>query len=172
MTHRLQAIVLLYTPSGEHDRLYALYTIEMGKISLLVKGARKIESKLAAHLEPPVFADVLLARGKQRDHLAGALVIKDFHALKSQGKRRYLALEAARLVDLLVPMEASEPAVFQLLINFLNYLEREKIASNALALFTDKLLSLTGHGAGRAKKDAMSARVSEVLGREYRPYLA
>src|SRR3989344_5637901 len=99
MTHRLEAITLFYTPSGENDRLYILYSLEVGKIILLAKGARKIGSKLAAHLVPPVLADVLIARGQKRDHLAGAEVIQDFHILKSRGQRRYLALEAARLVD-------------------------------------------------------------------------
>jgi len=47
-----EAIVLDKEPLGESDTKVSLYTQSLGKVTAKAKSARKITSKLAAHLEP------------------------------------------------------------------------------------------------------------------------
>lgn len=49
---RVEAIVLKHSEYGEADRMLNLYTRERGKIRAQVKGARKLRSRKAGHVEP------------------------------------------------------------------------------------------------------------------------
>lgn len=64
---RVEAIVLRHSDYGEADRLLTLYTRQLGKTRALAKGARKITSRKAGHLEP--FTQVKLQLAKGRDLL-------------------------------------------------------------------------------------------------------
>ena len=59
---RVEAIILRHSDYGEADRMLTLYTAQLGKTRALVKGARKITSRKAGHLEP--FTHVKLAACK------------------------------------------------------------------------------------------------------------
>lgn len=56
------AIVLRRADYGEADRLLTLLTPERGKLRVLAKGARKITSRKAGHIELFTQTQVLLAR--------------------------------------------------------------------------------------------------------------
>jgi hypothetical protein len=49
---RVDAVVLRHSNYGEADRLLTVYTREQGKMRILAKGARKIASRKAGHIEP------------------------------------------------------------------------------------------------------------------------
>ncbi len=170
MTHRTLAFTLNYIPSGEKDRLYTLFTQDFGKLKLLAKGGRDIKSKLVAHVEPPVLVDVLVARGKSVDRLAGAVVTRDFSKIREFNSRRTAALEALRLVDWLTPYEAPDPAIFELLNNFFIYLEANEVSKDIVWLFAKKLLAITGHENKEVKTpEAIGLAISEIVGKAYIP---
>jgi DNA repair protein RecO (recombination protein O) len=62
---RVEAVVLRHANWGEADRILTLYTREQGKLRAVAKGARKIRSRKAGHLEP--FTHITLQLAKSRD---------------------------------------------------------------------------------------------------------
>ena len=62
---RIEAVVLRHANWGEADRMVTLYTREQGKLRAIAKGARKIRSRKAGHLEP--FTHITLQLAKSRD---------------------------------------------------------------------------------------------------------
>jgi len=64
---RVDAVVLRHSEYGEADRLLTLYTRQLGKTRAIAKGARKIASRKAGHIEP--FTHVRLQLAKGRDTL-------------------------------------------------------------------------------------------------------
>jgi len=48
----VEAVVLRHADFGEADRILTLFTRQLGKTRAIVKGARKITSRKAGHLEP------------------------------------------------------------------------------------------------------------------------
>jgi DNA repair protein RecO (recombination protein O) len=62
---RVNAVVLRHADWGEADRLITLLTRERGKVRAIAKGARKIKSRKAGHLEP--FTRVALQLAAARD---------------------------------------------------------------------------------------------------------
>jgi DNA repair protein RecO (recombination protein O) len=61
---RVEAVVIRHSDWGEADRLLTLYTRQAGKTRAIVKGARKITSRKAGHLEPFTQVKLQLARGR------------------------------------------------------------------------------------------------------------
>jgi recombinational DNA repair protein (RecF pathway) len=55
-----EAIVLRREPHGESDSRISLFTKRYGKLTAKAKSARKITSKLSAHLEPGMVSEVRL----------------------------------------------------------------------------------------------------------------
>ena len=65
----VEAVVLRHSDFGEADRLLTLYTRQLGKTRAIVKGARKITSRKAGHLEP--FTRVKIGRASCRERVFG-----------------------------------------------------------------------------------------------------
>jgi DNA repair protein RecO (recombination protein O) len=61
---RVDAVVLRHSDYGEADRLLTIYTRQLGKLRVLAKGARKIASRKAGHIEPFTHVKLQLARGR------------------------------------------------------------------------------------------------------------
>lgn len=61
---RAEAVVLRHADYGEADRLLTLYTRQLGKTRAIVKGARKVTSRKAGHLEPFTHVKLQLAKGR------------------------------------------------------------------------------------------------------------
>ena len=62
---RIEAVVLRHANWGEADRMLTLYTLEQGKLRTVAKGARKIRSRKAGHLEPFTHITLQLARSRE-----------------------------------------------------------------------------------------------------------
>ena len=61
---RVEAVVLRHSDYGEADRILTLYTLQLGKTRAIVKGARKLTSRKAGHLEPFTHVKLQLATGR------------------------------------------------------------------------------------------------------------
>jgi DNA repair protein RecO (recombination protein O) len=87
---RVDAVVLRHNDYGEADRMLTLYTRQLGKARALAKGARKIASRKAGHIEPFTHVRLQLAKGKdmllitQADTVDAYLALRDDLILTSQ----------------------------------------------------------------------------------------
>src|SRR3989304_8567556 len=87
---RVSAVVLRHSDYGEADRLLTLYTRQLGKTRALAKGARKIASRKAGHIEPFTHVKLQLAKGRdmplvtQADTVDAYLPLREDLVLTSQ----------------------------------------------------------------------------------------
>lgn len=87
---RADAVVLRHSDLGEADRLLTLYTRQLGKTRAVAKGARKIASRKAGHIEPFTHVRLQLAKGRdmfivtQADTVDAYLSLRDDLVLTSQ----------------------------------------------------------------------------------------
>ncbi|MFZ5391201.1 MAG: DNA repair protein RecO [Patescibacteria group bacterium] len=77
-TYLTYGFVIKVRPWRERDRIYTVLTDKQGKINLLATGSQKIVSKMAGHLWPGQKTCLMVAPGKQFDHLAGVQSDKVF----------------------------------------------------------------------------------------------
>lgn len=142
---RVEAIVLRHRDWGEADRLLTLYTRQQGKLRAVVKGARKIRSRKAGHLQPftRVTAQLARARGPfivtQVETLDAYLPLHDDLILT--GQAAYLVELADRFI---YEEEEMNIALFQLLSNSLTRLARRDDAWVVIRYYEMRLLDFLG----------------------------
>jgi DNA repair protein RecO (recombination protein O) len=129
---RVEAVVLRHSDWGEADRLLTLYTLEMGKVRALAKGARKPRSRKAGHLEPFTRAALQLARGReillvtQADTLDAYTVFRDDLLLTTY------AAYVVELLDRFTYEEGENRALYKLLVSTLARLGNRDSSSGLL----------------------------------------
>lgn len=75
-TYVTTGLVLQIRPHRESSRLYTIFTKDYGKIEAVATGSLKINSKLSPHLLPLSEVEIMVAKGKVWDRLAGAKSVR------------------------------------------------------------------------------------------------
>lgn len=144
MTYSDTGIILKRRDFGEADRLYSIYTREHGKIEAIAQGARKIRSKLAAHLEPLTFGEFMFANGRRIERLIQARAQESFSVLKNNLPRLGQANFIADVLDNLTKQGVRDWRVFNLLQESLVLLNGQAETTGLEQCFVIKLLQLLG----------------------------
>src|SRR5262245_28381592 len=110
-----QAIVLRRTDYGEADRVVTLLTPEVGKLRVLAKGARKITSRKAGHIELFTRTQLLLAKGRSFDLITQAELIEPHRALREDVSRGAMAHYLCELAEQFAPEDSESAALYDLL---------------------------------------------------------
>lgn len=119
-----KAIILNRHNWREADRLVSVYTPEFGKLSLLARGACKLNSKLAAHLEPISLSQILIIKGKGFDYIGSALMLDSFSEIKKDLNKLYFAGRALDFFNRLVKEGEGDASLFYWLEKWLNNLNQ------------------------------------------------
>ncbi len=142
----VQALVLYSRPLGEGDRLLTLYTRELGKISAVAPGARKMKSKLAAAVELFTRGHFLLYRGRSMYTVTQAAQEGQHQAIRQEMKLYACGLYLAELVTKAVEENEANPAIFELLLESWQHLETGRTKPVLLTRYFElKLLDLLGY---------------------------
>lgn len=114
-TYHSAAVVLKRQDFKEYDKLLTVYTEKAGKMEVVARGVKKIQSKLAGHLEPFNVIDLVLAKGKYRDKVTGSSIVDNFGGLNSQIEGIFLANYFNECVDLLTRVHQPDQNTFDLI---------------------------------------------------------
>jgi len=113
---RVEAVVLRHSDYGEADRLLTLYTRQLGKTRAVAKGARKIASRKAGHIEPFTHVKLQLAQGRDMLILTQADTVDAYQPLRED---LILTSQASYVIELLDRFtyqdETENSAIFNLL---------------------------------------------------------
>jgi DNA repair protein RecO (recombination protein O) len=172
-----EAIVLRHRRLGDADRIVTLITPVRGKLDVVAKGALRIRSKLAGHVEPLTHLEVVLAHGRSMDIVTQAQTRESFGGIRGDLERLASAMYFLELVDRLTVEHDGSHGVFKLLLDALTALDRGDGANFVARTFELRLLELVGFrpelqqcvSCGRAlgaDEALWSALGGGVLGRE------
>ena len=131
---RVEAVVLRHSDYGEADRLLTLYTRQLGKTRVMAKGARKIASRKAGHIEPFTHVKLQLSRGRdmliltQADTVEAYLPIRDDLILTSHAAYVLELLDRFTYED-----ESENSSIFRLLTETLSRLASISDSSSPLS---------------------------------------
>lgn len=145
--HHTEAIILKKTISGEADVFVAVFTREFGKLRILAKGAKKINAKLAPHLDTLNRSEIAFVKGKELMRLTGAITADYHKKIKSDYNRLMAGFFAVELVDQMMEEEAVSKKEYDELSAFLRKLDSiaDKKAPYLPYLFAVRFLSLLGY---------------------------
>jgi len=143
--YRTEAIILKRSDWGEADRLLTVYTIDRGKLRWLAKGARKLTSRKAGHIELFTHSRFLIARGRNLDIVTQAETVDAFRPLREDLFRTSYAYYVAELVDRFTEEADAQPGVFRLLRETLTRLCEPGDLRLAVRYHELALLTLAGY---------------------------
>ncbi|MBN1230823.1 MAG: DNA repair protein RecO [Anaerolineales bacterium] len=119
---RVEGVVLRYLEYGEADRIVTLYTRQLGKIRAIVKGARKIRSRKAGHLDLFTHVQLQLSTGRDLFIVTQAEALHTFPKLREDLTILAQASYVVELVDKFTYDEEENAATYRLLVDTLERL--------------------------------------------------
>jgi len=171
-TRNSSAIILNRSDYRESDSLITLYTKEFGKLSLVARGTKKINSKLAGHLEPFSLVNILLIKGKGFDYVGSALCSNAFLNLKDNLNKIYYSGRVLNWFNRLVRDGEKDERLFLLLKRWLevtdSYPDEEFTKENGELFFIFFALKLmTELGYRPEMYECLSCREKIAPGKNY-----
>jgi len=148
MTYNTLAVILKYQKYRDFDRIYTVYTKSLGKLNILARGANKIKSKLAGHLEPGVLANLMIAQGRYWEILAQAKTKQSFIRLRQDPKLFKIVLIILESLDKLTHVHHQDQDVFNFLLKILQAIDKPKsclTSRQILSYYFLHLLIYLGH---------------------------
>jgi DNA repair protein RecO (recombination protein O) len=144
-TLRVESVVLRHSDWGEADRLLTIFSREQGKLRCLAKGARKLLSRKAGHLEPFTRVALLLARGSDLWIVTQAETVDAYLPIKEDLVRTGTAAYVVEVVDRFTYEEGEENrTLYALLVETLQRVAAEPDLFLSLRYFEMHLFSILG----------------------------
>ncbi len=142
---RVEAVVLRHVDYGEADRILTLYARQLGKTRALVKGARKVTSRKAGHLEPFTQVNLQLAKGRDLPLVTQADTIEAYLPIREDLLLTGHASYVIELLDRLTYEDGTENSViFRLLTETLSRLASKADPWLAIRYYEMRLLDNLG----------------------------
>lgn len=123
-----QTFIIQTYESGEHDKMYKLFTRDFGLIFAKATSIRKLESKLRAHMHVGRMSLVTLVKGKEVWRLTGAEEVRE---------KTSFCREVALLLERFVRGEGAQKRLFDHMISLC---EREGLDEKTLRLLSYYLI--------------------------------
>jgi DNA repair protein RecO (recombination protein O) len=125
--YRSQCFILRKKDVGLADRLFTVYAKDFGKLDLLAKSVRKIQSKLRSALEVFYLSEVEFIQGKNRKTLVDAVLLDGFSNLRKDLTRLFVVDKIAEVFDSMVRGQEADEKLWHLLSEVFYILDSKEI---------------------------------------------
>jgi DNA repair protein RecO (recombination protein O) len=144
---RTEAVVLRAMKYAEADRILHVFTPELGRRSVIARGARRPRSKLGGRLEPPSHVELELHEGRgDIATVTGATTLAALPRLRESLDAIDAAMHACDDVDRLFGDGEAHPPIFHLLVNHLGGMDADPAAATVGRQLAFRLKLLLGAG--------------------------
>lgn len=115
---KTKGIVLAETNFSEADKMLTVLTPDLGKISCVAKGARRLQNKLMPTSQVFAFSDMILYRGKSDSYyINSAELIEPFYSLRIDYDKLECAMSCVKFIKKNVQENQSSVLLLKLLLN-------------------------------------------------------
>lgn len=125
--YRTQAFVLKIENRGEADQLITVFSKDFGKLEILAKAIRKINSKLRSGVEIFYLSEIEFIQGKNYKTLTDAILIEKFDNIRRDFKKLKIAYKILEIINNLIKEQEPDRNIWQLLREFFFRLNQLKI---------------------------------------------
>jgi recombinational DNA repair protein (RecF pathway) len=141
-----EAIVIKRINYKDQDKIITLYTKEIGKIAVMAKGIRKIDSKRKSYFEPGNFIKIALIKSHKFHIAAQTELLNSYPQIKKTYEKANALYYILEIFDGLVPEEDDNVTIFKFLEKSLSTLENinEDKVTDFLNAYSIKLLRMSG----------------------------
>lgn len=121
---KTEGVVIKRRKFSEADKILTIFSYDLGKISAISKGVRKIKSKMAGNLEPYNIINFNLYRGQSFYTITGALVVTGFENIPAKLQKTSKAFYFGELIDKFFEEEEKAKKAYRIFIEALNCLNK------------------------------------------------
>ena len=144
---KVRGIVIREEAMGEKDKRVVLLTEEVGKITILAKGAMSAKSRFGALTQLFCLGDYVVTKGRTFYYIKEARLVESFYALREDLDRLSYATLMAEVADTLSLEGQENAALVQLFLRGLvnQTMSEEGRASQAADVFIFRALAESGY---------------------------
>ncbi len=136
--YRSQCFVLAKKDLRDADQLFEIFTEEFGKINVLGRSIRKIDSKLRAGIDLFCLSEIEFIQGKNYKTLTDAVRINKFKDFETVSK-------IAQALNVLIKGQEKDEKIWDLLKNAFAYSEKEPNDKLTYYYFLWNLINIMGY---------------------------
>jgi len=165
-SYKTEAIILKRINFSEADKILTIFSKHYGKIHVLAKGVRKINSRKGGNLELFNQVNLFLAKGRNLDIITEVELQDSFKSWRRNLIRVGVAFYLTELVDKLTAESQQNVGVFSLLRRSLLAIGDRTSLSELIREFEEKMLDGLGFGVPKQLRDkpgSLSDYIEEVV---------
>ncbi len=133
--YRTPGFVLKENEKGEADKVFTIFTKDLGRIEVLGKGIRKMESKLRSGVPLFSLTKIEFIQGKNYKTLTDAILLDDFEEIKKDPEKLKISFRIAETFTNLVKPPQEDEGIWNLLGEIFNGLNQMRYAVDDIQLF-------------------------------------
>lgn len=146
MKTNLKGIVIKEIHTGESDKIIVLFTHEVGKISLIARGAKRTNSRLLAGSQLLSYGEYAIFPSRKLPSVNTVNVIESFYHLRGDLIKLTYATYLLELVDEVLLEGIKNDALLRLLLNTLYILANKDRDPKLIArIFELKMMCIVGY---------------------------
>lgn len=162
-TVKTHAFVLRKRSLPNQDVFISLFTEQLGKVSTIAKGIKKLTSKRGPHIQTGNLIEVILREQRDRQYLQDTRLVSAFSKIKADSikmKHLYLALF---VIDRLLPEHQQDTQLYSNLQEYLIALSEQNIDRNRLFTFLNRLMVHLGYIERPVDSDVLKTTIENLI---------
>lgn len=144
LLRKVEGIVIRTIDYGETNKIVNLLTREMGKIGVMARGAKKPQSRLTSVSQMFIYGHFLVQMGSGLGTLQQGEIINSFRGLREDLEKSAYSAYIVELTDKLTEEKKTNPFLFELLYQTLNYINEGMDLEILTYIYEMKMLNIAG----------------------------
>jgi DNA repair protein RecO (recombination protein O) len=145
MLNKVEGIVIRSMDYGEGNKIISLYTRHNGKMSVMVRGAKKMNSRLASVTQLFTHGEYVIFKTGSMGTLNQGESLETHRKLRENLHMSAYSAYLVELIDKIVPEQEINEMMFEQLKASLEALETDKDAAIVLHIMEMKMLAIAGY---------------------------
>lgn len=142
---KVKGIIIKEVNYQDNDKIITILTDELGKVSCMAKGSRKINSPILANSQYLVYSEFVLFKGSKFYYVNSADIINTFYKLRTDFDKLQTVFELTKLLFNVTDENQDTKNILKLFLNTIYIIDTMDIKVEfIIAIFKIKLLSLLG----------------------------
>jgi DNA repair protein RecO (recombination protein O) len=143
--YKLEGIVIRSMDYGENNKIIAIYTRHNGKMSVMVRGAKKLNSRFSSVTQLFTYGEFVLFKSSSMGTLNQAEAIETHRKLRENLHMSAYSAYVVELIDRIVPEFEHNEMMFEQLKASLEAIGDGKDAAIVLHIMEMKMLAVAGY---------------------------
>ncbi len=146
MLYNIEGLVIRTNDYGEGHKILTLFTREMGKVSVMARGAKKLKSRFSAIAQLFTYAQFVFYRSSgQMGNLNQGDIIASHHAIREDLHKAAYSAYLMEMIDRTLEEKEVSPILFDQLKSALDAIEDNKDPQIVVHIMELKVLSHSGY---------------------------